>query len=139
MPNDESQNTRLSFLEKQMNDVMAELAEMRKEYATKAELAEMRKEYATKADLAEIRKEYATKADLAAVKADIARLEARLDSFYAEFVAMRVEYGQRLAAIEAQLPHLATKAEMRKLALITTTANIAAILPLYMLLLRQLF
>lgn len=119
MPNDESRNVRLSFLEKQMNDVMAELAAMRKEYATKADLEAIRKEYAT--------------------KADIARIEARLDSFYAEFVATRVEYGQRLAAIEAQLPHLATKAEMRKLALITTTANIAAILPLYMLLLRQLF
>ncbi|MBB3118190.1 hypothetical protein [Pseudoduganella violacea] len=113
MPNDESQNVRLSFLDKQMNDVMAELTAMRREYATKT--------------------------DLEAVKADIARLEARLDSFYAEFVAMRLEHGQRLAAIEAQLPHLATKAEMRKLALITTSANIAAILPLYMLLLHQLF
>jgi len=88
MANDGIHEVRISTLEKRMDQVLRELQELREE---------MRRDYATKADLA--------------------RVETKVDALALELKALQIQCAQRFAAIESQLPHFATKDDVRKMGL----------------------
>ena len=117
MANDGSNEVRIAILEKQMADMQAMMAEMRKEYATKADLA-------------------VTSAELARLEPKVDALAERVEAIAQELKALQIECARRFAAIEAQLPHFATKNDVRKMGLRIMLANFSTQIAVAAMLLR---
>lgn len=119
-------NDRIDLLERDVAALKSEVAVLKSVYAKSYEIRISRME----ADIAQL------SADVAELKADVAVLKADVAMLKAEFVLLRADVTQLqkdVAGILAQLPHMATKLDVKSLENRTRTWFIAGFLSLFTL------